>query len=923
MRIHSYLQYVGKKAGMTISNKICAASCIAVFLLTVWLSVPCRATTGNLALSAKATASSEVDADHSARCVNDGIVRISGKGSWVSTSNVTFWGEIDYPWVQLTWDEPVSVSRVVIYGLPGHNSSHTAGGVLHFSDGSSVRVLEIPFGGAPRVVTFSERIVTSVRFEITDGDGAALGLSEIEVYGAPTDYVSAVDPYIETTRGRYFFFVTGSMPFGMISAAPLTRNKNQDGGGYNYNSTEILGFPQIHGWMLSGLDMMPTAGKVIPTEGEQGWKSPFTHDGEIVQPAYHRLYLDRYDMWVEQTCTHRASLYRMTCSNDTDACILLNLGGFVGTTTMTNAHVTRHGNSRLTGYFDTTGRLWGGPDKVRVFFAAEFSRPFGYMSAWHDGNMETDAVSLEASPIFTPRNEGMSYADAPTAGVGCGYVMNAGEPLLLKMAVSYTSVDNACLNLTEIEGWDFDDIRRDSQKEWNDMLGRIDVKGGHTADRIKLYTDLWHTLLGRHRIDDLNGDYPDYTSGGTVRGKYVDSARLTVRNAKGHGMYNSDALWLSQWNLNILWGLAYPEILDDFAASFIQYSVNGGLLPRGPNAGGYSFIMSGCPATSLITSAYQRGLTHRWSPRTALREMKNNHERGGMMAYGQDDDLAFYKTHGYVPDKAGLTIQWSFEDWALAEMAAAMGYRSTADYFHRRAAGWKASFCHDVKMILPRRKDGSWLHTNLLDGWGFEEANSWQATFGLSHDISGLAELMGGQDTLCSRLDYAFRKSVDTDFVTGYGSGYVSYANQPGLSGAHVFAHAGHPELTQYWVRRVRRQAYGGVTPDLGYGGHDEDQGQMGSLSALMSVGLFAIDGCSGRNPSYDITAPIFDEVTIHLNPEYYPGGMFRIVTHNNSEHNCYIKRATLNGIELKKMSVPHEAFAHGGELQLWLTDLP
>lgn len=72
-----------------------------------------------------------------------------------------------------------------------------------------------------------------------------------------------------------------------------------------------------------------------------------------------------------------------------------------------------------------------------------------------------------------------------------------------------------------------------------------------------------------------------------------------------HHMYNSDAFWLTQWNLNTLWGLAYPSVLDDFAASLIRYSLNGDLLPRGPCAGGYSYIMTGCPATSLITSAYQ------------------------------------------------------------------------------------------------------------------------------------------------------------------------------------------------------------------------------------------------------------------------------------------------------------------------------
>ena len=111
-------------------------------------------------------------------------------------------------------------------------------------------------------------------------------------------------------------------------------------------------------------------------------------------------------------------------------------------------------------------------------------------------------------------------------------------------------------------------------------------------------------------------------------------------------------------------------MLDDFAASLTEYAANGDLLPRGPCAGGYSYIMSGCPATSLITSAYQRGITHRWSPEEAFVAMKRNHAKGGMLAWHQDDDLDFYVRKGYCPDNAGLTIQWSFEDWALSQMAA-------------------------------------------------------------------------------------------------------------------------------------------------------------------------------------------------------------------------------------------------------------
>lgn len=174
----------------------------------------------------------------------------------------------------------------------------------------------------------------------------------------------------------------------------------------------------------------------------------------------------------------------------------------------------------------------------------------------------------------------------------------------------------------------FDRIRRKSQLEWNEWLGKIDVKGGTDVQKKKFYTDLWHTLLGRHKIDDFNGEYPDYTQG-VRQGTHTLQAQMIVKQLRKdkngqsiHHMYNSDAFWLTQWNLNTLWGIAYPSVLDDFAASLIEYDLNGDLLPRGPCAGGYSYIMSGCPATSLITSAYQRNITHKWSPKVGYKAMK-------------------------------------------------------------------------------------------------------------------------------------------------------------------------------------------------------------------------------------------------------------------------------------------------------------
>jgi len=882
----------------------------------------------NVARLAKATASSSAGANYDPAKVIDGAIRILDQGQWRSNSGMTFWGQINYPWVQLDWDSPQDIDTVVLYDRPDERA-HIAGGILKFSDGSEISVLQIPNDGSAKVVRFDSKKVDWIRFEVTDGDGTDLGLSEIEVYPSPEgyrDYVSWVDPFIESARGRYFFFVTGSQPFGMISAAPMTRNKNQYGGGYNYNSMEVLGFPQVHGWMLSGITLMPTTGHVDPSAGERQWKSTFSHDDEITQPGYHRLYLKDYDIWVEQTATDRASFYRLTFTQPSVSNILLNLGGYVSTSTMTDAAVTKVSDTELEGVVNTTGRLWGGPDNVKIFFVVRFDRPFESLNGWAGPTKYTNVSEFKGASGSTPRRpRGWSYHDAPTSGVSARYTVEAGQQVQVKVAVSYTSIDNARNNLiSSCDRWDFEKVKDDAQDQWNHWLGRIDVKGGSDAQKIKFYTDLWHALLGRHKLDDASGDYPDYTQG-QRQGSHTLNARLKVRSLPKdhtgrprHHMYNSDAFWLTQWNLNVLWGLAWPEVLDNFAASLVQYADNGGLLPRGPCAGGYSYIMTGCPATNLIVSAYTKGLLTKTQAGHAYDVMKANHMPGGMMGIGDH-----YIDHGYHPGNAGLTLEAAFQDWALAQMAQGLGKAEDQAYFLKRSSGWKTLFNDEHKLIFPKDGNGNWLHENPLSGAGWVEANAWQATWSISHDIRGLVQLMGGEDTLCEKLNFAFEKAAPQDFVFGYGSGYVSYANQPGCSNAHVFNHAGKPWLSQYWVRRVNEQAYGAITPDKGYGGHDEDQGQMGGVSALMSLGLFSLRGTTGTDPVYEITSPVFDEIVFHLDSRYYQEGTFVVRTYDNSAENCYIQRARFNGAPLNRFWFRHADFAKGGLLELWLGPQP
>lgn len=871
-----------------------------------------KAESDNIAPQATATASSTLGKDYSPANVTDGIIGIENKGEWACQGETAFWGYIKFPWIQLTWKDTKVVNRIVLYDRP-NLKEYTASGKLLFSDGSVVWVDQINNNGTAKSITFSPKKIKWVKFIVTDGDGKDLGLSEMEVFSAPeqyTDYISWVDPYIETNRGRYFFFITGCRPFGMISAAPHTRNKNQWGGGYVYNEDHILGYGQIHDWSLSGLEIMPAPASIDPTDGEAAWQSLYSHDDEIVQPGYQRNLLRDHHTWVEQTSTDRVSFYRFTYTQAMKTQVITNLGGYIGGTTMTHAQVKQTGNSTYEGSFSDVGRLWGGPKDVKVFFVVEFDKPFKALNGWDSKKLLRDIKEINGD----------------SAGIAPQYEVAAGEQLQMKIAISYTSIGNAHNNLKqECPGWDFNAVKTESHRVWNSWLSKIDVKGGTVNQRKKLYTNLWHVLLGRHLNNDISGDYADRT--GPAEGQSPDGAfkiRTLPKNVDGKpkfGMYNSDAFWLTQWNLNVLWGLAWPEVQDDMSASMIQFANDGGLLPRGPVGGGDTFIMTSCPATNLIASTYQKGLLTKTDAGNAFNIIKRNMLPGGVL--GSKEDIEFYTDKGYWPNNAGITIEAAFQDYAVAQMAAKLNRQADYNFFMKRSSGWKTLFEPKQKLLFPKNKTGQFIHTDALSGEGWIEANAWQATWGISHDIDGLAKLMGGRDILCTKLNYAFEQSRESDFVYDYGKGYISYANQPGCSDAHVFNYAGKPWLTQYWVRKVQEQAYGGVSPDLGYGGSDEDQGQMGGVSSLMMIGLFNLQGNVSKDPVYDITSPVFDEVTIKLDPRYYPGKQFVIKTYNNSNQNMYIQKATLNGKSLNHFWFRHADFAKGGELALWMGPKP
>ena len=368
---------------------------------------------------------------------------------------------------------------------------------------------------------------------------------------------------------------------------------------------------------------------------------------------------------------------------------------------------------------------------------------------------------------------------------------------------------------------------------------------------------------------------------------------------------------------------------------------DGGLIPRGPAGHNYSFVMIAAHSTPLIVGAYMRGIRD-FDVATAYEGMRKNHFPGGLMGHGHYEyqsanlgGIEDYLRYGYVPldgrpkgwiaESASATLEYAYDDWCLAQMARDLGKDDDYRMFLHRAENYRNLFDRESGFMRPRRRDGTWLSPfDPLSSKYWCETNAWQFTWFVPHDVEGLIGLMGGRETFNRRLNDIFERSAAANFVAPSAAnlGYVDYSNQPSMEMAHLFNYAGAPWLTQKWVREVKERTFGGDTPDLGYRG-DEDQGQAGALGVMMAIGLFQVRGGAELEPVYEITSPIFDRITIHLDPDYYPGRAFVIRARNNAPKNRYIQSAALNGRPLTRPWFDHRELVKGGALELVLGPEP
>lgn len=742
--------------------------------------------------------------------------------------------------------------------------------------------------------------------------------------------VDQVYPFLDAANSRWFYFSSASRPFGMVNVSPDMAIDGAWNSGYRYEEDSIKFFSHIHAWQLSGVPVMPTIGKFKGHLGPDAYQSAYSHDDEKVFPGYHQVKLKDYGINVELTSTTRVGFHRYTFDQNDQNSILLDLGTVLGPSPTKYGNVNKVSNKAISGYA-LMAKTIRRPRDTYVYFHIELKEAFKGMHSWKDGKL------LGKTETFDGANGGVYLT-----------LNSISEPVLMKVGISYVSAEQAKQNIdAELDHWNFDKVVTASRKEWNERLGRIEIEGNTEKQQRRFYTDLWKSLQGRRIISDANGKYTDMTG---IEPR-VGQIPLDESGKPKFNHYNSDSFWGAQWTIASLWGLVYPEIAEQFVNSMLLMYDDGGFIPRGPSGGNYTHVMTGASSTPFIVGVYMKGIRN-YDVEKAYEGMKKNHLLGGTMGKSgyehntiKGGGLEHYIEKGYVPyplgkkyaghqEGAGQTLEYAYQDWCLAQMAKALGKEEDYKLFMSRSNNWKNVFDSETKWMRPKDHDGNW--QTPFDPYevkkGFVEASAAQATWYVPQDLRGLAKLMGGNEAAANKLNTSFETASKLDFTSGkshsselddaYRKIPINYGNQPSIETAFVFNHIGKPWLTQFWSREVVKKVFSDLSPKLGYSG-DEDQGLMGSLSALMKMGLFEMKSGAELVPKMDIGSPIFDNITIHLNKDYYEGDKIEIVNRNNSDANKYIQRIIWNTVALDKPEIKHSDLTKGGILELEMGDKP
>jgi predicted alpha-1,2-mannosidase len=748
--------------------------------------------------------------------------------------------------------------------------------------------------------------------------------SEKAVSMEQQDLAKFVDPMIGTAKMGHTY-PGATAPFGSIQLSPDTDtipyavegSYNPDVykycAGYQYDDKTIVGFSHTHfsGTGHSDLGdflLMPTIGKLQLNPGtesdpDSGYRSAFSHENETAEAGYYSVLLEDHGIKAELTATTRVGMHQYTFPKSDQAHIIMDLTSgiynYKGKNVWTFLRVEN--DTLVTGYRQTNG--WARTRKV--YFAMTFSKPiesYGrnelpkqvYRGFWRKFDQTKNFPELAGEDI-------KMYFDFSTS---------ESEKLKVKFAISPVSTKGAIKNIqAEIPHWDFEKVKAQTRKQWNDQLNKVQIEAIDQDEMINFYTAMYHAFLGPTVYMDVDGKY---------RG--LD---MNVHQAKDFVNYTSFSLWDTYRALHPLFNILQPKRNADMITSMLEHqrqSVHG-MLPIWSHYANENWCMIGYHSVSVIADAIVKGNTG-FDVNAAI---SASVQTAKVPYY---DGLKYYMDLGYVPeDKNGAsvskTLEYAYDDWAIAQAAKVVGRDSVYNEFIQRADNFKNVFDAASGFMRPKLSDGSFKEEfDPMDthGQGFIEGNSWNYSLYVPHQPETLIEMMGGDQAFVSRLDSLFTMELpdkyfaNTEDISREGIiGNYVHGNEPSHHVVYLYNWTHAPWKSQDKIRMILKAMYK-PTQD-GLGGND-DFGQMSAWYIFSTLGFYPV---APGSPIYAIGSPAIVNAKVQLEN----GKVFEVIVENQSDKNVFVDQVHLNGKPLHSPFITHDEIMQGGRLEFQMSSQP
>lgn len=724
----------------------------------------------------------------------------------------------------------------------------------------------------------------------------------------------------ETTKNKYVNQLIGtglegrvspvaSVPFGMMQIGADTR---PNGSGYHYNDNSILGFSHLHksgGGCGDFLDILflPLPQNLntdsIQDLYSQHFQSFFSHQNEKAEPGYYSVELYNEQLSVGLTASARCGVQQYTYKSGGKIPVLIDLKyGSQGACTIEKEHdVDTVYASAFELVDDHTVRGYrlthGWAPEQHVYFYTTFSSPVKECILYVDNHRVdkiTSAKGLNIKAILTFENK--------------------EGTLVTKTAISAVDMDGAKRNLeAEVQNKTFDVVKNEAASQWNNILSQIEIQTSDQKKKELFYTSLHNVMMYPVLFSDV-----DHRFRGPDR---------QIHLADGFNYYGAVVgLWDTFRAACPLTAVLHPEVMQDYVKTALEHYKYAGQLPIWTLAGMETYQMIGLHSMPMIANCFQNGITG-FDKDLALKAMVESAMKdtcGYSMGYFVG--LKNYKKYRYVPcdlemESVARTLEYAYDDRAIAEFARMTNHDDIYRYFNNRSFNYKNVIDPATLFARGKTEDGQWRTPfNPLSSAhrrdDYCEGNAWQWTFFVPHDVNGLADLMGGEKVLASRLDSLFTMSsaLHGENVSGDISGLIgqyAHGNEPGHHTIYMYNKVGQPKKTQKYVNQVLTTLYNN-TPDGICG--NEDTGQMSAWYVFSSLGFYPMDPVSGQ---YELGAPLFEKATVRL-----PSGKTFIVSAKNlSDKNIYVEKILLNGVVLNRTYITFDEVLRGGELVYEMTD--